>query len=497
LEKVPVDEVVEVPTVTQQVSESEVDGETAMEPNKLSTSEAKVGATIWPEGRDKELEETIAEETPFQDKEQLSDVETWGSQEHTDERVGRRDLATKLMGIPKESQTEKENTETVKGKDAVGFRDQATPKTPKRSREVDLDKQTQKRGKGDEGAPSPPSSACGWDQNVRDDTPTSRKKVQIKDHNFSREQHWMLFDQEVAPWEAQKQQQWMETLGMTSPLPSDSLGYSAPHHPFAGYSPGYPMQASMDPSNGAGKVLLPTPSMDPVCSHAPYNHSQPLVELCMEPLTAPLHVAAPEVSSSQYVTQSDDEVHQDFQHHHFASASPRPSPQIKSGVWDSNQSLSVSSSSTLLLQSQATIYSQGHIYPTVYGVTPYSQTAPPAVQYAQPSRQYTQEQQISTAHAQPMQRWYRLQVVTWRPRSLQPPEMVANNLLDLPSPFSPNPKIHCLSSQSKIQKGDEITRQTQWDPPTWEGPGEDASLEHEAEMDLRTLTYDEKPRKTS
>lgn len=57
-----------------------------------------------------------------------------------------------------------------------------------------------------------------------------------------------MFEQEVAQREAQKQQQQMQNLGMTSPLPYDSLGYNAPHHPFAGYPPGYPMQAYVDRS---------------------------------------------------------------------------------------------------------------------------------------------------------------------------------------------------------------------------------------------------------
>lgn len=39
------------------------------------------------------------------------------------------------------------------------------------------------------------------------------------------------------------------------------------------------------------------------------------------------------------------------------------------------------------------------------------------------------------------------------------------------------------------------SRQTQWDPPTWDSPGDEASLEHEAEMDLGTPTYDENPMK--
>lgn len=157
--------------------------------------------------------------------------------------------------------------------------------------------------------------------------------------HFSREQHWMLFDQEVAPWEAQKQQQWMETLGMTSPMPSDSLGYSAPHHPFAGYSPGYPMQASMDPSNGHCWKGPPPHTQHGLCvfSCSLQSFSALSGTLYGTP-HCPSACGSPwEVSSSQYVTQSDDEVHQDFQHHHFASASPRPSPQIKSGVWDSNQ----------------------------------------------------------------------------------------------------------------------------------------------------------------
>jgi len=38
-------------------------------------------------------------------------------------------------------------------------------------------------------------------------------------------------------------------------------------------------------------------------------------------------------------------------------------------------------------------------------------------------------------------------------------------------------------------------RQTQWDPPSWDGTTEEGSLENEAEMDLGTPTYDENPSK--
>nr|XP_026654834.1 histone-lysine N-methyltransferase SETD2-like [Zonotrichia albicollis] len=91
----------------------------------------------------------------------------------------------------------------------------------------------------------------------RYDTPaSSKKKVRPKDRNkLSTEERRKLFEQEVAQREAQKQQQQLQNLGMTSPLPYDSMGYGTAHHGFMGYPPGYPMQAYVDPSNpNAGKV---------------------------------------------------------------------------------------------------------------------------------------------------------------------------------------------------------------------------------------------------
>ncbi|XP_030888172.1 histone-lysine N-methyltransferase SETD2 [Leptonychotes weddellii] len=473
LENVPVEEEEELQSqqlLTQQLPESKVESEIAVEASKLPTSEPEADTEIEPkEGNGTKLEETIAEETPSQDEEEgVSDVESERSQEQPDKTVDISDLATKLLDswkdlkevyrIPKKSQTEKENTITERGRDAVGFRDQtAAPKTPNRSRERDPDKQTQNKEKRKRrGSLSPPSSAYERGTKRPDDrydTPTSKKKVRIKDRNkLSTEERRKLFEQEVAQREAQKQQQQMQTLGMTSPLPYDSLGYNAPHHPFTGYPPGYPMQAYVDPSNpNAGKVLLPTPSMDPVCSPAPYDHSQPLVGHSTEPLAAPPpvpvvpHVAAPvEVSSSQYVAQSDGVVHQDSSVTVLPVPAPGPVQGQNYGVWDSNQqSVSVQQQYSPA-QSQATIYYQGQTCPTVYGVTsPYSQTTPPIVQ------------------------------VTNFGTALVCLGLFMGSWLFLPS------------------------RQTQWDPPTWESPGDDASLEHEAEMDLGTPTYDENPMKTS
>ncbi|XP_058413009.1 histone-lysine N-methyltransferase SETD2 isoform X1 [Diceros bicornis minor] len=541
LENVPVEEEEELQSqqlLTQQLPESKVDSEIAMETSKLPTSEPEADTEIEPkESSGTKLEEPIAEEIPSQDEEEgVSDVESERSQEQPDKTVDISDLATKLLDswkdlkevyrIPKKSQAEKENTITERGRDTVGFRDQtAAPKTPNRSRERDPDKQTQNKEKRKRrGSLSPPSSAYERGTKRPDDrydTPTSKKKVRIKDRNkLSTEERRKLFEQEVAQREAQKQQQQMQNLGMTSPLPYDSLGYNASHHPFAGYPPGYPMQAYVDPSNpNAGKVLLPTPSMDPVCSPAPYDHSQPLVGHSTEPLAAPPpvpvvpHVAAPvEVSSSQYVAQSDGVVHQDSSVAVLPVPAPGPVQGQNYGVWDSNQQSVTVQQQYSPAQSQATIYYQGQTCPTVYGVTsPYSQTAPPIVQsYAQPNLQYIQGQQIFTAHPQGVVVQPTAAVTTivapGQPQPLQTPEMVVtNNLLDLPPPSPPKPKTIVLPPNWKTARDPEgkiyyyhvITRQTQWDPPTWESPGDDASLEHEAEMDLGTPTYDENPMKTS
>nr|XP_012626532.2 histone-lysine N-methyltransferase SETD2 isoform X1 [Microcebus murinus] len=541
LENVPVEEEEELhpqQLLPQQLPESKIDSETPVEASKLPISEPEADTEMEPkESNGTKLEEPIAEETPSQDEEEgVSDVESERSQEQPDKTVDISDLATKLLDswkdlkevyrIPKKSQTEKENTITERGRDAVGFRDQtAAPKTPNRSRERDPDKQTQNKEKRKRrGSLSPPPSAYERGTKRPDDrydTPTSKKKVRIKDRNkLSTEERRKLFEQEVAQREAQKQQQQMQNLGMTSPLPYDSLGYNAPHHPFAGYPPGYPMQAYVDPSNpNAGKVLLPTPSMDPVCSPAPYDHAQPLVGHSTEPLSAPPpvpvvpHVAAPvEVSSSQYVAQSDGVVHQDSSVAVLPVPASGPVQGQNYNVWDSSQqSVSVQQQYSPA-QSQATIYYQGQTCSTVYGVTsPYSQTTPPIVQsYAQPSLQYIQGQQIFTAHPQGVVVQPTAAVTTivapGQPQSLQPPEMVVtNNLLDLPPPSPPKPKTIVLPPNWKTARDPEgkiyyyhvITRQTQWDPPTWESPGDDASLEHEAEMDLGTPTYDENPMKTS
>ncbi|XP_074841355.1 histone-lysine N-methyltransferase SETD2 isoform X2 [Carettochelys insculpta] len=490
------------------------------------------------ENNSTKLEEPIAMETPSQDEEEgVSDAESERSQEQTDKIVDMSDLATKLLDswkelkevyrIPKKSQAEKESSGD-RGRDAVGHRDQTTtPKNPNQSRERDPERQSQsKEKKKRRESLSPPSSAYERGTKRPDDrydTPaSSKKKVRLKDRNkLSTEERRKLFEQEVAQREAQKQQQQLQTLGMTSPLQYDSMGYSAPHHSFIGYPPGYPMQAYVDPSNpNAGKVLLPTPSLDPMCSPAAYEHPQTLVGHTVEPaLTTPQpvpvvqHVATTmEVSAPQYVAQSDTVVLQEPNVAVLPVPAPGPVQGQSYGVWDSNQQTVAVQQQYSPAQSQPTIYYPGQTCQTVYGVTsPYPQTAPPIVQsYAQPGLQYIQGQQIYAAHpqgvvVQPTTAVTTI-VATGQPQPIQQPELVVtNNLLDLPPPSPPKPKTIVLPPNWKTARDPEgkiyyyhvITRQTQWDPPTWDSPGDDATLEHEAEMDLGTPTYDENPMKSS
>uniref|UniRef100_A0A803WEJ5 Histone-lysine N-methyltransferase SETD2 n=1 Tax=Ficedula albicollis TaxID=59894 RepID=A0A803WEJ5_FICAL len=526
----------EVAEEQQQQQQQQQDIKTAVEAPVESSKPAELEAE--PEAEVKEsngakLEEPMAMETPSQDEEEgVSDVESERSQEQTDKIVDVSDLATRLLDswkelkevyrIPKKSQAEKENTD--RGRDQT-----PTPKNPILSRERDPERQSQsKERKRRRDSLSPPSSA--YERGTkrpedRYDTPaSSKKKVRPKDRNkLSTEERRKLFEQEVAQREAQKQQQQLQNLGMTSPLPYDSMGYGTSHHSFIGYPPGYPMQAYVDPSNpNAGKVLLPTPSMDSMCSPAGYEHSQTLVGHAVEPALSAAqpvpvvqHVATStmEVATPQYVAQGEAVAHQEANVAAVLPVAAAGAVQGQSyGVWDSSQQPVAVQQPYSPAQSQPAIYYQGQTCQTVYGVTsPYSQTTPPIVQsYAQPGLQYIQGQQIYTAHPQGVIVQPPTAVTTivaaGQPQPIQQQELVvSNNLLDLPPPSPPKPKTIVLPPNWKTARDPEgkiyyyhvVTRQTQWDPPTWDSPGDDASLEHEAEMDLGTPTYDENPMKSS
>uniref|UniRef100_A0A6P8QJU7 [histone H3]-lysine(36) N-trimethyltransferase n=1 Tax=Geotrypetes seraphini TaxID=260995 RepID=A0A6P8QJU7_GEOSA len=510
------------------------------------------------ENNGSKLEESLAVETPSQDEEEgISDVESERSQEPGDKMIDMSDLAIKLLEnwkdlkevyrIPKKSQAEKESSD--RGKDTSGQRDQAS----NLNRERDLERQIQNKEKRKrKQSLSPPPSAyergtkrtdergrflsrsssdpdpahlkANGMEIERYDTPTSsKKKVRIKDRNkLSTEERRKLFEQEVAQREAQKQQQQMQSLGISSPIPYESLGYGNHHHTYMGYPPGYPIQSFVDPSNpNAGKVLLPTPPLDPICSPASYDHPQTALvphsgEATMDtpqPVPVVQHVAPTmDVSAQQYVTQSKTGAPQEPSVAMLPV--PAPAPVQSYGVWDpSQQPVAVQPQPQYSpAHSQTAMYYQGQACQTVYNVTTsYAQTAQPVVQnYPQQGLQYIQGQQIYPSHPQGVavqQTPAVTAVVTpGQPPPLQQPELVAaNNLLDLPPPSPPKPKTIVLPPSWKTARDPEgkiyyyhvVTRQTQWDPPAWDSPVDDGSVEHEAEMDLGTPTYDENPMKSS
>ncbi|CAD7675209.1 unnamed protein product [Nyctereutes procyonoides] len=236
-----------------------------------------------------------------------------------------RSSNTEVYSIPKKRQTEKENRINGKGGDAVGFRDRtAAAKTPNRSREIDPDKQTLKRGKETKGVGL-----------------TGGSETQ-------------------------------QTLGMMSPQPPDSLAYNALIIPLLATPQVTPCRPAWIPT-------------DPVCAPALYDHSQSLMEHCIEPLIAPPHVpVVPHVYVPQGIVW-------------FTKTAASPSCQYQSqaqfrdriilGMQTNSPSMF---SSRALLQSQTTAYYQGQSCPTIYGGTsPYSLYL-----------QYIQRQQIFTAHTQ-------------------------------------------------------------------------------------------------
>ncbi|XP_053322620.1 histone-lysine N-methyltransferase SETD2 [Spea bombifrons] len=515
---------------------------TAEEP-KTEPAPAADGAkaqTPGPEAPEAEVkentkEEASAVETPSQDEEEgVSDVESERSQEPADKMLDMSDLAAKLLEgwkylkevyrIPKKSQAEKENSERWRDSSSSGY---LTPSAKTQPRERDSSQRKRRQ------SPSPPGfvyerpSKRGDD---RYDTPvSSKKKSRLQDRNkLSTEERRKLFEQEVAQREAQKQQQQMQSLGMASPIAYEPLPYGTQlPPPFMAYPPGYPIQSFVDPTNpNAGKVLLPTPPPDSVPSPNSYDPSQGMMVnsalLPPQPLPVVQHVAPPmDVPAQQYVAPAEGLVPQEANVAVLPVPAPSTVPTQSYGVWDPNQQTVAVQQPPPQTQapyppppSQPAIYYQGQGCPTVYGVpTAYAQTAQPIVQsYPQPGLQYLPGQQIYAAHPQGVvvQQAPAVQTIVapGQAPALQPPEMgmAATNLLDLPPPSPPKPKTIVLPPSWKTARDPEgkiyyyhvITRQTQWDPPSWDSPGDDGgSLEHEAEMDLGTPTYDENPMKSS
>ncbi|XP_053569697.1 histone-lysine N-methyltransferase SETD2 isoform X2 [Bombina bombina] len=524
--------------VKSELQEQTLEGEQPHEP-RLSTIKTEsdlssdLGKAAGAESNGLKGEENSAVETPSQDEEEgVSDVESERSQEQVDKTVDMSDLAVKLLEgwkdlkevyrIPKKSQAEKEMHDRWRESSGPVYQ---TPHVKGQGRERDSERQSQRKRRQ---SPSPPPPF--YERNPkrgddRYDTPVSSKKKGRNQERkkLSTEERRKLFEQEVAQREAQKQQQQMQNLGIASPIPYESIPYNAQlPPPFITYPQGYPHQPYLNSINpNAGKVLLPTPPVD--MSPNSYDPSQAMAvnPAMVTPQQVPMvqHVAAPmDISTQQYVAQSEALVPQEPNMAVIPGPPPNTVPAQSYGVWDPNhQAVAVQQQSQPQYSpapSQSTIYYQGQPCQTVYGVTtPYPQTAPPIVQsYPQPGLQYIPNQQIYAPHPQGLVMQQAPIVTTivdpGQPQALQQPEMVlpANNILDLPPPSPPKPKTIVLPPEWKTARDPEgkiyyyhvITRQTQWDPPSWDSAGEDGiSIDNEAEMDLGTPTYDENPMKSS
>lgn len=345
-------------------------------------------------------------------------------------------------------------------------------------------------------------------------------------NKLSTEERRKLFELEVAQREAQKQQQQLQQQQQQLQI----LGYDptlvyASSSGFITYPPGYPIQTFVDPTNpNAGKVLLPTPSVDPAMS---YEQTPPLG------LSSPSSTS--QATSVSSITQhiSTASLTQDNSQQYVQpavavedagvpvlSVPAQVAPQVQgqqsyTTLWDptTQQTVTVQTqpaqqyaTAPAQAQAQTAIYYQGQPCQTIYSIpTAYPQGNNPVIQaYTDPAAGYLHSQPVYPGHQQGLvvqQGGTVTTIVTSQTQEL----IVPNNIIDLPPPSPPKPKTIVLSPNWKVARDPEgkiyyyhiLTRQTQWDPPTWDGTTDNTTLDHESEMDLGTPTYDENPSKFS
>ncbi|XP_062913227.1 histone-lysine N-methyltransferase SETD2 isoform X2 [Mobula hypostoma] len=489
------------------------------------------------------LDDGALVETPSQDEEEgVSDVESERSQEQSCKIEDVSELAMKLLDvwkdlkevyrIPKKDRTQTERESIERGREGTSQKDAPqVPKTPVNlGKEKDVDKSLSKDRKKRRPTTSPPPSAYereGLKRSVPDErydgaTPAKKKKTRSK---LSTEERRKLFEQEVAQREAQKQnlflvqqQQQIQPICVSSQVPYDSGTYTTSHQNFATYPPGYPLQTYVDPVNpNAGKVLLPTPNVEPMCPpQMSYEHPQPILGESMPTGHPAVQHLSPQVDvqGQQYLAQTPNVISQDPSVAVIQVSGTQATGQ-NYGVWDPNQQTLAVHQQYASGQSQTPIYYQGQQCQTVYSISsPYGQATPQIVQsYTQSSPECAQGQQCFLTHPQSSgtQPATGMLVTSSAPSYQQPGQpqtvqqelIIVNNLLDLPPPSPPKPKTIVLPTNWKTARDPEgkiyyyhvITRQTQWDPPLWDGGSDEMNMGHEAEMDLGTPTYDEHPAK--
>uniref|UniRef100_A0A665TYN4 [histone H3]-lysine(36) N-trimethyltransferase n=1 Tax=Echeneis naucrates TaxID=173247 RepID=A0A665TYN4_ECHNA len=484
-------------------------------------------ASILPEVPAAPLDPSIIG-TPSQDEEEgVSDVESERSQEPQLSALDITGMAARLLDSWKDLKREKE-------RDRDYDRDREWDRDRDRDRVSDkTSRSTERRRRR---SASPPSSS--YERTSRrteerfDPSNKTPRGVSVKERNkLSTEERRKLFEQEVAQREAQKQQQLQQQQLQTMAY-DPALAYASSPG-FINYPPGYPIQTFVDPSNpNAGKVLLPTPSVEPTLNYeqtppqrlisdlglpSPSSTSQgtPASNLSQHITTTNLATGNPQQYTQPTVATQDAGVA-------VLSVPTQTAPQVQSQqsyttLWDptTQQTVTVQTQPTqqyatapAQAQTQTAIYYQGQPCQTIYSIpTAYPQANTPVIQaYTEPTASYLHGQPVYPGHQQGVvvqQGGTVTTIVT--SQTVQQEMIVPNNVIDLPPPSPPKPKTIVLPPNWKVARDPEgkiyyyhvVTRQTQWDPPTWEGSSDNTSVDHESEMDLGTPTYDENPSKFS
>lgn len=232
--------------------------------------------------------------------------------------------------------------------------------------------------------------------------------VSGKERNkLSTEERRKLFEQEVAQREAQKQQQLQQQQQqqLQTMAYNTALAYASSPG-FITYPPGYPIQTFVDPCNpNAGKVLLPTPSVEPTLSYEPTSPQRLISDLGL-PSPSSTSQATPCSNLSQHITTTNLTAANSQQYAQptvatqdagvaVLSVPAQAAPQVQgqqsyTTLWDPNTQQAVTvqtqpaqqyATTPAQAQTQTAIYYPGQPCPTIYSIpTAYPQTSAPVIQ---------------------------------------------------------------------------------------------------------------------
>lgn len=238
-------------------------------------------------------------------------------------------------------------------------------------------------------------------------------------NKLSTEERRKLFEQEMAQREAQKQQQLQQQQQQLQTMAYDHTLAYASSPGFITYPPGYPIQTFVDPTNpNAGKVLLPTPPVEPMVGALNYEHTppQPLISELGLPSPSSTSQATPVPNLSQHITTTPLELTasapQQYVQPPVVAQDPGvavlsvpaqtavqvPGQQSYTTLWDPTTQQAVTlqtqpaqqyAAAPAQAQTQTAIYYQGQPCQAIYSIpTAYPQANTPVIQ-VEPNRPHT------------------------------------------------------------------------------------------------------------